>query len=236
MAGIWKKEVFKAITFSFDDAVVQDIYLIELLNRYNLKATFNINSGLLSRQDIIVRDNQNICHYKLGAHQIKDIYKGHEVAVHTLTHPMLPTLSDDEVVRQIEQDRINLEAIFGYDIRGMAYPGGGPYCFDDRVAGLIKDKTKIKYARTTTLTDSLEPQDDLLRFMPNAQFNQYERMYKLADELFSHNGNTPKILYIWGHSYENDYNSSYWQRLEDFFKYVSGRSDVYYGTNSEVLL
>ena len=34
----------KAITFSFDDGVRQDVRLIEILNRYNLKATFNLNS------------------------------------------------------------------------------------------------------------------------------------------------------------------------------------------------
>ena len=42
--------VNKAITFSFDDAVTQDIRLIELLNKYNLKCTFNVNSELLSKK------------------------------------------------------------------------------------------------------------------------------------------------------------------------------------------
>ena len=42
--------VNKAITFSFDDGVTQDIRLIELLNKYNLKCTFNINSELLSKK------------------------------------------------------------------------------------------------------------------------------------------------------------------------------------------
>lgn len=32
----------KAITFSYDDGVTQDIRLIEIFNKYNLKATFNI--------------------------------------------------------------------------------------------------------------------------------------------------------------------------------------------------
>ena len=37
----------KAVTFSYDDGVTQDIRLVEILNRYNLKATFNLNSELL---------------------------------------------------------------------------------------------------------------------------------------------------------------------------------------------
>ena len=33
----------KALTFSYDDGVTQDIRLIEIFNKYNLKATFNLN-------------------------------------------------------------------------------------------------------------------------------------------------------------------------------------------------
>lgn len=36
----------KALTFSFDDGQIQDIRLANLFNKYNLKATFNVSSGL----------------------------------------------------------------------------------------------------------------------------------------------------------------------------------------------
>ena len=36
----------KALTFSYDDGVTQDKRLIKILNKYGLKCTFNINSGL----------------------------------------------------------------------------------------------------------------------------------------------------------------------------------------------
>ena len=35
---------FKAVTFSYDDGVSQDVRLIALLDKYGLKATFNLNS------------------------------------------------------------------------------------------------------------------------------------------------------------------------------------------------
>lgn len=44
---------------------------------------------------------------------------------HTLTHPFLPELDDEEIIRQIEEDRKNLEKLLGKDIVGLAYPGGG---------------------------------------------------------------------------------------------------------------
>lgn len=37
----------KAVTFSYDDEVTQDVRLIELLNQYGLKATFNLKSERL---------------------------------------------------------------------------------------------------------------------------------------------------------------------------------------------
>ena len=50
----------KAITFSYDDGVTQDIRLIEIFNKYNLKATFNLNSELLGQSASIIRNNIHI--------------------------------------------------------------------------------------------------------------------------------------------------------------------------------
>ena len=60
-------------------------------------------------------------------------------------------------------------------------------------------------------------------------------MMSLGEEFINLKADTPKIFYIWGHSYELDANDT-WGELEKFFKYVSGRDDVFYGTNKEILL
>ncbi|MBR5295114.1 MAG: polysaccharide deacetylase, partial [Clostridia bacterium] len=75
------QEKKKAITFSYDDGVTQDIRLIELLNKYNLKCTFNLNSERLGRKGMLVREGQNIAHYKIHPDDVKKVYDGHEVAV-----------------------------------------------------------------------------------------------------------------------------------------------------------
>ena len=36
----------KVLTLSYDDGVVQDIRLIEIMDKYGIKGTFNISSGL----------------------------------------------------------------------------------------------------------------------------------------------------------------------------------------------
>lgn len=80
----------KAVTFSYDDAVTQDQRLIEIFNKYNMKATFNLNSELLGKPNMLIREDVTVAHVKPRPCEIANIYKGHEVAAHTLTHPSLP--------------------------------------------------------------------------------------------------------------------------------------------------
>ena len=103
----------KAVTFSFDDGVTQDIRLIEMLNHYGLKATFNLNSGLLGRTNELSRNGKNVRHDRIATNDIKTVYAGHEVAVHTLTHPTLTALDEEEIIRQVEEDRKALKKSFG---------------------------------------------------------------------------------------------------------------------------
>ena len=225
----------KAITFSYDDGVTQDIRLIELLNKYGLKCTFNLNSELLSKKGMLIREGQRISHYKVHPQDVKDIYDGHEVAVHTLTHPNLTQRDDAEVIRQVETDRLNLSRLVGYEVVGMAYPCGGVNN-DDRVAELIKKNTGVKYSRTITTTGSFDLQDNLYRFNPTAFHLNFDELMRLGTSFIELKPETPKIFYIWGHSYEMDYGADYWVKLEEFFKLISNKDDIFYGTNREVLL
>lgn len=223
----------KAITFSYDDGITQDIRLIELLNRYGLKCTFNLNSGLLGQKGILCRENQRISHYKIHPDDVKSVYEGHEVAVHTLTHPSLLNLSEQEIIHQVEQDRVNLSELVGYEVVGMAYPAGGN---DARVAKIIQEQTGVKYSRTITCTGNFDVQDDLYRFNPSAKHLSFDALMIMGKEFIERKASTPQIFYIWGHSFELDYRPDYWIRLEEFFKLIANKDDVFYGTNKEILL
>jgi peptidoglycan/xylan/chitin deacetylase (PgdA/CDA1 family) len=225
----------KAITFSYDDGVTQDVRLIEIFDRYGLKATFNINSELLGLNGELVRDGVRINHTKNSPEKVKEIYKNHEVAAHTLTHPLLTELSDEEIIYQVETDRKNLERLVDKPVIGMAYPGGG-INYDKRVARVIKESTEIKYARTTVSSYNFDLQTDLYTFRPTVYHHQdWKKMIELSREFLELKTYTPKILYIWGHSYEFDINNS-WEDFESFCETISGKNDIFYGTNSEVLL
>jgi len=104
---VWNNKL-KAVTFSFDDGVTQDIRLIEMFDKYGLKGTFNLCSGGFGKVDTSGRkDARNI----VKAEDVARIYKNHEVAVHTLTHPYLTELSDEEILYQISEDQKNLSAL-----------------------------------------------------------------------------------------------------------------------------
>ena len=225
----------KAITFSYDDGITQDIRLIELLNKYDLKCTFNLNSELLSKKGILLRNDKRISHYKIHDSDVRYVYEGHEIAVHTLTHPNLTQCDEKEVIRQVECDRLNLSELAGYEVIGMAYPCGGVNN-DERVADIIKNHTGVKYSRTITTNDSFEIQENLYRFNPTVYHLDFEKMMSLGRDFIELKADTKKIFYIWGHSYEMDYRPDYWIKLEEFFKLISGRDDIFYGTNKEVLL
>lgn len=224
----------KAVTFSYDDGVIQDKRLIELMNKYQLKATFNLNSELLGEPGLLQLDGKSVAHNKISADEVPQVYKGHEVAVHTLTHPTLRTLDETEIIRQVEEDRKNLEKLIGYEIVGMAYPNDG--FADERLADIIKNKTKMQYARMVRCTNNFDVQTDLYRFMPTVyHLVEQEQLLAKAKEFIQLKPDKPQIFYIWGHSYELDQKDR-WDDIEEFFALISGREDIFYGTNAEVLL
>ena len=226
----------KAITFSYDDGVTQDIRLIEIFNKYGIKGTFNLNSELLGKPNALIRDGVKVSHNKVKPEDVKHIYSGHEVAVHTLTHPSLPKSDEAEVIRQVEQDRLNLSELCGYEVFGMAYPGAGLPLSDDRTAEIIKNKTNVKYARVVDVTKSFDPYPDLYQYKGTVYHHRdFDEMFELGRKFIELECDTPKTFYIWGHAYEFDIFPERWEKMEEFCRMMSGHGDIFYGTNLEVL-
>lgn len=230
----------KILTFSYDDGVTQDIRLIELFNRYGMKATFNLNSDLLSLPGHLIRDGRPIDHTKVAPADVKAIYEGHEVAAHTKTHPRLPSFSDDAaIIREVEEDRLKLSELCGYEVVGFAYPCGGKN-YDSRVSEIIRTKTGIRYARTIECCHHFKVQDNLHEFHPSAfhldpSLASLDSLFKMGEEFLSLETDETTIFYIWGHSYEFDIHNT-WEKFEEFLQMMAHRPDIHYLTNKEALL
>ena len=138
----------KIVSLSFDDGTIYDLRFIELLNKYNLKATLNLNSEL---KDFVWYYNNEKPIKRLELEKVKDAYIGHEVASHSLTHPYFSSLEVNEVIRQVKEDVKNLSNIFGYKIEGFAFP------FHDQTEEniqTIKDNVELSYIRYSFLNHS----------------------------------------------------------------------------------
>ncbi len=244
----------KAITFSFDDAVAEDKRLIEILDKYGLKATFNINSGFLgvygegkylkrgaSETEETVEVNGELYHYEVKPKirikpcEVKEVYKNHEVACHTIKHWPLTLLDDDTIALQTEADRQIIEKLVGKPVVGMAYPCGGVNC-DDRVAKVIKERTGVKYARSFVKTYSFEFPKDLYQLESTVRFTETDRMFELAKEFLEKSFDYPAVFSIWGHGYEMQDDTHNFECFEKFCAFIAHKNDIFYGTNREVYL
>ncbi len=223
----------KAVTLSFDDGVTQDIRFIEILNKYNIKSTFNLNSGMLGAEFELEVKGKRVNHANIALEDVRRVYDGHEVAGHTVTHPFLPDLKEEEIITQVENDRIALSEIVGYEVTGFAYPGGGVN-FNRRVADVIRDHTGIQYARTTKNTFGFEKQTDLYVFEPTARPTaDFDEFFRITEKFLTLESSSPALFYVWGHTYEFDADNS-WDRFEEWCRLISSDKSIFFGTNKEV--
>lgn len=225
----------KCITFSFDDGVRQDKRLIELFNKYGLKGTFNLNSSFLGLKGGREVNGKFLNNSKVNPSEVKDIYAGHEVAVHTLTHPNLTGEDEETVIYQVEEDRKQLSRLVGYEVTGMAYPCGGVNN-DDRVAEILQKHTGVEYARTINSTLSFRLPENPYRWHPTVYARDYAKTFELAEQFLNLETNKPQILYIWGHAHEFDIlDDMTWEKVEELCKMISGKKDIFYATNKQAL-
>lgn len=216
----------KALTFSYDDGVVQDMRLVDIFNRNGLKATFNINSSRFVSGERNPRF--------LTEKQAKELYipNGHEIAVHGYMHRSLTNVEKSVMYGDIVIDRFNLERIFGGIINGMAYANGA---YNHDISAKLNDMG-ITYARTCVSTNRFDLPSNWLELSATCHHSNPELM-SLAKAFVD---NTPwlskdsaALFYVWGHSYEFDNNDN-WNVIEQFAEYIGNKEDIWYATNGEI--
>ena len=210
----------KAVTLSYDDGTVFDREMVAILNKYGIKCTFNLNSNSLGKGRCVSRE------------EVNSLYKGHEVAVHTFTHPHLQSLTSGGVALQIIKDRELLESITGSIVKGMAYPFGLAH---ESIADIAKT-CGINYGRVVSSSYDFSLPKDFMKWNPTCHHG-YEKIDELIDKFFEKDDsdrpwrNTPKVFYMWGHSYEFE---NKFDHLEDICKKLAGNDAAWYATNGEI--
>jgi peptidoglycan/xylan/chitin deacetylase (PgdA/CDA1 family) len=215
----------KIVCLSFDDGTIYDVKFIELLNKYHLPATLNLNSGL---KDFVWYYENNFPIERLDLAKYKDIYAGHEVASHSLTHPYFSSLSKEESIKEVKEDISHLEEIFKTKIEGFAFP------FHDQTEENIQNISKsipLTYIRYSYLSNDYQPKD---RFhIPIHALYDDEDIYQKL-ELFSNNDLEKCLFVIAGHSYEFEVKND-WDKIEKLLKYLSENKDIQVKTLKEAV-
>lgn len=222
----------KALILSFDDGRKDDIQLVKLMNKYGLIGTFHLNSNKLGTAGYLTKE------------EIKQLFKDHEVSVHSANHPNLTSLSKIDVIYEVLEDRKKLEQLTGYPVRGMAYPFGNSNDFViDAIKGL-----GIEYARTVGDTYNFSIPDDFLKwhpsihlfgktnYIPNDTANDRKELsgfYQLMNDFIS--TRELALLDVWGHSWEMGNNQSKWDETEKFFKMLANNPTIHYTTQINVV-
>ena len=228
----------KAVTFSYDDGVNQDIRLSDIFTKHGLKATFNINSELFGQ---VGKNSKRLTPEEIKEHIID---RGHEVAVHGARHIASASASPTLCLKDAFECRRALEDRFDMIIRGMAYPDSGIRSIHNgnsyETVKNILTYSGIAYSRSLGGdNDSFAMPLDFHAWMPTAHHKNPE----LLDWIDKFNTieysnvraklNAPKLMYIWGHSYEFDLDDN-WDLIENICEKLSGRDDTWYATNIEI--
>jgi peptidoglycan/xylan/chitin deacetylase (PgdA/CDA1 family) len=206
----------KAVTLSYDDGAVEDRQLVSIFNRYGLKGTFHINSGGLDKGN------------RIAASEVKELYSGHEVACHFYNHPFIDRVPPAKVIHEILADRMKLESIVGYPVRGLSYSMG----VHNRTAHEIAAMLGIAYSRTTVSGRQWTMPENWLAWNPTCRHAD-EDFLTLTEKFIA--GKHPfSLFYAWGHSFEFERLNN-WQIIEKFGEMMQAVAvSIWFATNIEI--
>ena len=217
----------RAFNITYDDGVTQDIRFVGLLNKYGIKGTFNLNSQLMQQQFewthpcgmVIKRLSQNV---------VVELYKNHEVASHTLTHPYMHDLSEDEIMYQMGQDKYNLEQLFGRQIYGFAVP----FSFYSDTIAQCAEKCGFEYARCSEERYTYQPPSNYYWWAAGA-YHINPDCWDFAEKFFSTEEELA-LCQIVGHSYDLD-TENMWEKVENLLQRVAADENTVSMTNIELV-
>ena len=231
------------VTTSWDDGHPSDLRLAGLLSEHGIPGTFYI----------CPRNRERAA---LTAEQTRRLAERFEIGAHSHSHDDLRRLSDDELERQLLLGRAELEARIGRPVNMFCYPYGR---HNPRVRRAVI-RTGFIGARTTRILGLDAPADpwempatiaarDLhwsLWFAVCLRRRNWTGLRELATvgvgkswvelacALFERARLRGGVWHLRGHSWEVE-EGGLWSGLREILRFVSGRDDVLYMTNGDLV-
>lgn len=200
---------------SFDDGAKLDLRLAELLDKYNLQATFYI-PGMWESYGTVKGWEP------LSYEDVKYLSEHFTIGAHGLTHALLTKIPISVAEYEIYQSKILLEDLFDLDITSFCYPRG-------YASGPIKDVTRRYYdSARSTLVGSIDEAEDPLweHTTVHVCCQRDEYMGKnwldfAYDMLKKAQTRKNAVYHVWGHSHEIERNQG-WKGVEELFSVLAG--------------
>lgn len=217
----------KAFNISYDDGVVQDIRFVELLNRYGLKGTFNLNYGLM-RQGFTWQHECGMTIRRITEDRIAEVYQGHEIASHSYSHPYFDNASETEILMELGADKFFLQRLVGREVGGYATPF---YYYSDLMARCVCH-CGFEYARISEESNDYSVSEDFYRwrgskFHWDGDLQAFVRGFLETDQELA-------LCQLVGHSYDLDV-LNLWNAMEKICRWISENSDVWPATHIELV-
>lgn len=233
----------KLITTSWDDGHIKDFRLADLLDKYNLAATFYIPAA-------------NHEHAVMNEKEILELSKRFEIGGHTMNHTRINTTSERMFKTEIEGCYVWLTNLLGKEPKSFCFPGG----VINQPATEYAFKTGFKIIRTTELLNSWFDTKDYvvpttMQVYNHSSFTYYKHLakrFKIQSLLLylksGSSGSLRKNLeyylehiqlhggcfHLWGHSWEIE-EFNLWDELEELFKTMSNLPEFTYVSNEGLL-
>ena len=198
----------KIFLLSFDDGTIWDSRFVELLNKYHIPCTFNLNSGL---EDFVWEfEGKPVIRQHLADTVAQ--YRGHEVASHTLTHPWLDQLPPPALRREVEEDCKAIKRIFGLQEIGFGVPFTA--CGEREIRIIRKF---VRYIRLSEFADSFALPRDEYHIPIHGLYNAPDIRERIAR--FAASDLPVSLFVLAGHSYELEL-LDHWQHMEELLQYI----------------
>ncbi len=229
------------VTTSWDDGHKSDVRLAALLKKYGIKGTFYVSP----------QDQEIELANRLTNQEIKSLSRDFEIGAHTMSHPRLHKIPDNEAFKEIQDSKKYLEKIIGNKVTSFCYPGGN---YSKKHIAMLT-KIGFTYARNTKrLSDGHDGLPFEARTTVNT-YNHYQDLWKIAKFARYSPRRTKRyfdwenlaiakfdaalikggVYHLWGHSWmELDTQKDAWNKLERVLRHISGRKNVQYVTNGEL--
>lgn len=217
----------KAFNITYDDGILQDVRFVDLLNKYGLKGTFNLNSQLMEQEFEWIHPN-GMTVKRLSKNMVRHLYDGHEIAAHTLTHPYLNNKTESELMWEIGEDKRRLEELFGREVAGFGVPF---HFYDEKIADCVR-QCGFEYGRMSELTHSYTPWQDPY-FWCCGIFHLEPELDEFVERFFG-TDEEMALCQIVGHSYDLDAENM-WDKMERILARVAGNPSVCSVTHLELV-